>query len=89
MILDTLPESIENTYSVVSSDGKIIEGIIADLRIVIDELDMNFANAKSLILELARRLDETKTRSKTVKLQKSGLKDVYLRSIRENTLKAN
>jgi hypothetical protein len=60
MILDTLPESIENTYSVVSSDGKIIEGIIADLRIVIDELDMNFANAKSLILELARRLDETK-----------------------------
>jgi hypothetical protein len=60
MILDTLPESIENTYSVVSSDGKIIEGIIADLRIVIDQLDMNFANAKSLILELARRLDETK-----------------------------
>jgi hypothetical protein len=60
MIPETLPDSIENTDSVVSSDGKIIEGIIADLRIVIDELDMNFANAKRLILELARRLDETK-----------------------------
>jgi hypothetical protein len=60
MIPDTLHESIENTDSVVSSDGKIIEGIIADLRIVIDQLDMNFANAKSLILELARRFDETK-----------------------------
>lgn len=60
MIPGTLPDSVENTYSVVSSDGKIIEGIIADLRIVIDQLDMNFANAKRLILELARRLDETK-----------------------------
>ncbi len=60
MIPDTLPDSIENTDSVVSSDGKIIEGIIADLRIVIDQLDMNFANAKRLILELARRFDETK-----------------------------
>src|SRR5215217_6167922 len=60
MIPKTLPDSIENTYSVVSSDGKIIEGIITDLRVVIDQLDMNFANAKSLILELARRLDETK-----------------------------
>jgi hypothetical protein len=60
MIPETLPESIENTDPVVSSDGKIIEGIIADLRIVIDQLDMNFDNAKSLILELARRFDETK-----------------------------
>jgi hypothetical protein len=59
MIPDTLPESIDNTYSVVSSDGKVIEGIIADRRVVIDELGMNFANAKSLISELARRLDET------------------------------
>jgi hypothetical protein len=60
MIPDRIPESIEHTDSVVSSDGKIIEGIIADLRIVIDQLDMNFANAKSLILELTRRFDETK-----------------------------
>ena len=60
MIPETLAESNENTDPVLSSDGMIIEGIIADLRIVIDQLDMNFANAKSLILELARRLDETK-----------------------------
>ena len=60
MISDTLPESFENTDSVMSSDCNVIDGIIADLRIVIDQLHMNFANAKNLILELARRLDETK-----------------------------
>jgi hypothetical protein len=37
-----------------------IKGIIADLKVVIDQIDMNFANAKSLIHELARRLDESK-----------------------------
>jgi hypothetical protein len=60
MIPDKLPDSVENTDPVVSSDGKIIEGIIADLRVVIDQLDMNFANAKNLILALATRLDETR-----------------------------
>ena len=44
-----------------SSESKIIEGIIADLRTVIDQLDLNFASAKNLVLELARRFDETKT----------------------------
>jgi hypothetical protein len=61
MIPDTLPEYNENADSVVSSYFKIIKGIIADLRSVIDQLDMNFDNARNLILELARRLDETKT----------------------------
>ena len=37
-----------------------INGIIVDLKVVIDQIDMNFANAKSLIHELARRLDECK-----------------------------
>ena len=37
-----------------------IETVVVNLRAVIDELDRNFANAKSLILELARLLDETK-----------------------------
>ena len=37
-----------------------VENIIAKLRVVIDERDKNFADAKSLILELARHLDETK-----------------------------
>ena len=37
-----------------------IETVVVNLRAVIDELDRNFASAKSLILELARLLDETK-----------------------------
>ena len=37
-----------------------IKNIIAKLRVVIDERDKNFADAKSLILELARHLDETR-----------------------------
>ena len=37
-----------------------IESVAVDLRAVIDALDKNFASAKSLILELARLLDETK-----------------------------
>ena len=37
-----------------------IETVVVNLRAVIDELDRNFTSAKSLILELARLLDETK-----------------------------
>src|SRR3954463_3395417 len=37
-----------------------IEAVVFDLRAVIDELDRNFTSAKSLILRLARLLDETK-----------------------------
>ncbi|MGB8025492.1 MAG: hypothetical protein WCF06_14400 [Nitrososphaeraceae archaeon] len=37
-----------------------IETVVVNLRAVIDEIDRNFASAKSLILELARLLDETK-----------------------------
>jgi uncharacterized protein YnzC (UPF0291/DUF896 family) len=37
-----------------------IEAVVVDLRAVIDDLDRNFASAKSLILKLARLLDETK-----------------------------
>jgi uncharacterized protein YnzC (UPF0291/DUF896 family) len=37
-----------------------IETVVVNLRAVIDELDRNFASAKSLILKLARLLDETK-----------------------------
>jgi hypothetical protein len=42
-----------------------VENIIAKLRVVIDELDKNFANVKSLILELARHLDETRQSEQT------------------------
>jgi uncharacterized protein YnzC (UPF0291/DUF896 family) len=37
-----------------------IKTVVVNLRAVIDEIDRNFASAKSLILELARLLDETK-----------------------------
>jgi hypothetical protein len=37
-----------------------IETVVVNLRAVIDELDRNFASAKSLILKLARLLDGTK-----------------------------
>ena len=37
-----------------------IKTVVVDLRAVIDALDKNFASAKSLILKLARLLDETK-----------------------------
>jgi hypothetical protein len=37
-----------------------INTVVVHLRAVIDELDRNFASAKSRILELARLLDETK-----------------------------
>src|SRR2546428_13120326 len=35
-----------------------LEGVIASLRSLIDRIDSNFREAKDLILELARRLDE-------------------------------
>ena len=37
-----------------------IKIVVVDLKAVIDRLDRNFTNAKSLILKLARLLDETK-----------------------------
>ena len=37
-----------------------VERVVVNLRAVIDELDRNFTSAKSLILKLARLLDETK-----------------------------
>jgi hypothetical protein len=37
-----------------------IKTVVVDLKAVIDALDRNFASAKSLILKLARLLDETK-----------------------------
>ena len=42
-----------------------IKTVVIDLKAVIDALDRNVASAKSLILELARRLDETKQSEQT------------------------
>ena len=42
------------------SDDQTIKGIVTDLKLVVDQLANNFAKAKELIHELARRLDESK-----------------------------
>ncbi len=53
-LIDDLYESVD------PNDPKEIKAIVDKLKAVIDDLARNFANAKSLILELARLMDETK-----------------------------
>jgi len=57
-VIDSLDGSTGNPTTLLRTNQ--IENIIAKLRVVIDERDKNFADAKSLILELARHLDETR-----------------------------
>jgi hypothetical protein len=58
--IDELYESIDSDSLPQSSSTNQVENIVTKLRAVIDELAKNFTNAKDLILELARVLDETK-----------------------------
>ena len=58
MSSETISEYHQRLNSMYSS--VIIEYIIAKLELIIDQLDIHFAKAKNLILELARQLDETK-----------------------------
>lgn len=51
-----MTEEIDNRIS----DVQTITDIIVDLKLVVDQLGNNFAKAKDLIHELARRLDESK-----------------------------
>ena len=57
-VIESLYGSTENPTTLLRTSQ--VENIIAKLRVVIDERDKNFADAKSLILELARHLDETR-----------------------------
>ena len=57
-VIDSLDGSTGNSTTLLRTNQ--VENIIAKLRVVIDERDKNFADAKSLILELARHLDETR-----------------------------
>ena len=57
-VIDSLNGGTGNPTTLLRTNQ--VENIIAKLRDVIDELDKNFADAKTLILELARHLDETK-----------------------------
>src|SRR5215831_16112262 len=78
-----------------------VRGNIKELRIVIDQLHLNFIQAGELILEIARRLDEDrvvkqdqicrkikeflKDKIQERKSVRGGLKSVCLPSTRENT----
>ena len=84
MIVDRVHKYNENTDSIISSESKIIEGIIIDLRLVIDQLDTDFTNAKNLILELARRLDETKRCEQSQICRK--IKDILQEKIKERKI---
>jgi hypothetical protein len=57
-VIDSLDGSTGNPTTLLRTNQA--ENIIAELRVVIDERDKNFADAKSLILELARHFDETR-----------------------------
>ena len=57
-VIDSLDGGTGNPTTLLRTNQ--VENIIAKLRVIIDELDKNFADAKNLILELARLLDETK-----------------------------
>jgi hypothetical protein len=56
---DLPPQSSSSPSSSPSSTNQV-QNLVTKLKAVIDELAKNFANAKDLILELARLLDETK-----------------------------
>jgi hypothetical protein len=58
MSSERIPEYSERVNSMYSS--LIIGYIIVRLEVIIDQLDIHFARAKNLILELARELDEAK-----------------------------
>jgi hypothetical protein len=51
-------ESVEEQTP--DSFSQHIKSIISSLRVVIDQIDSDFKQAKELILEIARRLDEEK-----------------------------
>src|SRR5919199_6010007 len=79
------PQGTENTnHDTPSSDTKIIDGIIADLRTSIDQLAVNFNSVKNLILELAKLFDETKICEQSQICRK--IKEILQDKIKENKI---
>lgn len=64
MTTKAVSESIENTKTAYTFEDKGIEGIVADLRAVIDQIGRNLTNARNLISELASRFDESRVYEK-------------------------
>jgi len=58
--LEELIDTMLNSPMPILTPADRIKIVVVDLRAVIDALDRNFTSAKSLILKLARLLDETK-----------------------------
>jgi uncharacterized protein YnzC (UPF0291/DUF896 family) len=58
--LKELIDTMLNSPMPILTPADRIKIVVVDLRAVIDRLDRNFTSAKSLILKLARLLDETK-----------------------------
>jgi hypothetical protein len=77
-------ESIQNTSSVFSPENKTIQDIIAELEALIDQINTNFASARGLILELARKLNETKQCELTQICRR--IKEILKNKIREGKI---
>jgi hypothetical protein len=56
----TSEQQNDNTSSTFLAENKTIEEIVSQIKYVIDQISTNFATARELVLELARRLNETK-----------------------------
>jgi hypothetical protein len=55
-----MDDNTNSSYDSIQNDELEINGIIVDLRSVIDQLSLNFTSMSDLIQELARHLDESK-----------------------------
>jgi hypothetical protein len=68
--LKELIDTMINSPMPILTPADRIKTVVVDLKAVIDALDRNFTSAKSLILKLARLLDETNKVSKVKFAQK-------------------
>lgn len=64
----------------------IVQGIVADLRSLIDRIDLNFKQARELVLEIAKRLDESRVCRRDEICRR--LKDILEDKIREGKITA-
>ena len=77
-------ESIQNTSQSFLQRIRLYEDIIAELEALIDQINTNFASARGLILELARKLNETKQCELTQLCRR--IKEILKNKIREGKI---
>ena len=101
--IDNVAKTHAKSYDAIQEEAlpENVRGNVKELRIVIDQLHLNFIQAGELILEIARRLDEDhvvkqhqicrkikeflRDKIQERKSVRGGLKSVCLPSTRENT----